>query len=105
MGYIDEIFERLDIQHIPEFLLHGVEETTINPKSYKERLDIGRKSAMGMLQAKFPDDEEFEQITDHLYDYVTATEQVYMEIGLQSGFILAMQMMTNTKTQPEKRKR
>jgi len=30
MSYISEIFERLHIQHIREFLLHGVEEMNVS---------------------------------------------------------------------------
>ena len=35
MSYIDEIFRRANLQHIREFLLHGVEERKISTKSYK----------------------------------------------------------------------
>lgn len=101
MNYIDEIFTRLNIQQIREFLLHGTEDGEINPKSYYGRINTAKKSAMAMLQSKFPDNEELEIVTDPVLDYVTATEEVYMEIGLQSGIILGMQILSNTKIPPK----
>jgi hypothetical protein len=38
---------------------------------------------------------EYEEITTKVYDYAAACEDVYMEIGLQCGFILAIQVFTN----------
>ena len=101
MSYITEIFERLDIQHIREFLLHGVDETEIDTRSYMERLKTPEKTMTSMLHSKFPDGKEYEEVTDKVYDYATAYEEVYMEIGLQCGFVLAMQIFNNTKSPQE----
>jgi len=92
MSYITEIFERLDIQHIREFLLHGVEETEVDTRSYMERLKTPEKIMTSFLHSKFPNEEEYEGITDKVYDYASACQNVYMEIGLQGGFILSMQI-------------
>jgi len=101
MSYITEIFERLDIQHIREFLLHGIDETEIDTRSYMERLKTPEKIMTSMLHSKFSDGKEYEEITDKVYDYATAYEEVYMEIGLQCGFVLAMQIFNNTKSPQE----
>jgi len=98
MNYITEIFERLDIQHIREFLLHGVEETEVDTRSYMERLKTPEKIMTSFLHSKFPNEEEYEGVTDKVYDYISACQNVYMEIGLQGGFILAMQINKNTQT-------
>ncbi len=92
MSYIDEIFTRLDIQHIREFLLHGVEEMNISTKSYKERIDEVRKPVIEFFQEKFPDMDECEKITNKVYDCASIYEEVYMEIGMQCGVKLAMQL-------------
>lgn len=97
MSYISEIFERLDVQHIREFLLHGVECVEIDPKDYKTRIEEARQSAINMVKEKFSNMEENEKLTACIYDYASACEEVYMEIGLQSGFILAVQIMANTE--------
>ena len=92
MNYIDEIFTRLDLQHIREFLLHGVEEMNISTKSYKERIDETQKPAVDFIRSKFPDMDEYETVTAKVYDYASACEEVYMEIGMQCGAVLAMQL-------------
>lgn len=54
MSYISEIFNRLDIQHLREFLLHGVECVKVNPKDYKERIDETRKITIDFVRKNFP---------------------------------------------------
>lgn len=101
MSYISEIFNRLDVQHIREFLLHGVECAEIDTRTYQQRLDESLKPAIEIIRQRFPDMTEYEKITNKIYCYAGACEDVYMEIGIQCGFTLAMQMMANT-TPPEK---
>ncbi|MEA4963140.1 hypothetical protein [Lutispora sp.] len=92
MSYTSEIFDRTNIQHIREFLLYGVECAEISDKSYKQRIDESSKTAIEMIQAKFPDMAEHEKITAEVYSYASRVEDVYMEIGLQCGITLAMQL-------------
>lgn len=99
MTYISEIFERLDIQQIREFLLHGVDEMTISNKTYFERLKSAEKIATGTLHARFPCEEDYEKVTDDVFTMVTATQNVYMEIGMQCGAAIAMQLLGNPKTE------
>jgi len=101
MSYITEIFERLNIQYIREFLLHGNAEINIDSGSYMERLETPDNVMRNMLHCKFPEEKEYEEVSDKIYDYATACEEVYMEIGLQCGFILAMQIVENTRVQPD----
>lgn len=105
MSYITEIFERLDIQHIREFLLHGCDEINADSRSYKERIETPEKMMSSMLHCKFPEEKECEEVTNKIYDYASACEEVYMEIGLQCGIVLAMQIMANTKAQPDNERR
>lgn len=91
MNYIDEIFTRADIQQIREFLLHGVEAITIDPRTYKERLDSSQRRMSAKLREEYPNSEAYEKITGLVYEYVNAVEAVYMEIGMQAGAKLAIQ--------------
>jgi len=93
MSYINGIFTRLDIQHIREFLLYGEEAINVNTKDYKERIDEYQKPAIEMIMQKFPNEDECEKITNKIYDFVTVTQDVYMEIGMQCGTILMMQLL------------
>lgn len=97
MSYISEIFTRADIQQIREFLLHGVEGNA-DPRPYKERIESAHGAFSARLHKDYPDENDFEEITQPIYDYVTAIEEVYMEIGLQVGVILAAQTARNLKT-------
>jgi len=97
MNCIDEIFIRADIQQIREFLLHGVEENHLDPRPYKERIESAHKAFTARLHRDYPNEKDFEEITEPIYDYATAIEEVYMEIGLQVGAILAAQTAQNIK--------
>lgn len=98
MSYISEIFDRLDIQHIREFLLHGVECVELTDKPYKQRIDDARKPAIDFIYKKFPNQDECEKITDEVYNYASETQDVYMEIGMQCGATLALQLLSNAQT-------
>ncbi|MCL2343255.1 MAG: hypothetical protein FWC62_05085 [Firmicutes bacterium] len=93
MSYIDDIFARLDIQHLREFLLHGVECVEINPLGYKQRLQEAWEPVSAVLRSRFPEPEEYEKITDEVQHYASVTEDVSMEIGLKCGAILAAQLL------------
>lgn len=43
MNYIDEIFTRLDVQCVREFLLHGGESAEIRRGGQRRRLDFYRR--------------------------------------------------------------
>ena len=95
MSYITEIFERLDLQQIREFLLNGVECITISPQSYKRRLERSANPVFEMIQVKFPAEEENEKVTNFIHNYISETKNVYMEIGIQCGAILVMKLLAN----------
>ena len=97
MNYLDEIFIRADIQQIREFLLHGVDENHLDPRPYKERIESAHKVFTARLHRDYPNEKDFEEITEPIYNYATAIEEVYMEIGLQVGAILAAQTAQNIK--------
>lgn len=97
MNYMDEIYKRTDIQQIREFLLHGVECKT-DPRSYDERTKSVEKKVTARLLGVCSDQKEYEEISGLVYHYVSVVEDVYMEIGLQMGAILAAQVCQNLKT-------
>lgn len=98
MSYISDIFDRLDLQNIREFILHGVECIQIEDKPYEQRLEAARKPAIEAIKCKFPEMNEYEKITNEIYSYATVTQDVYMEIGMQCGAILALQLLSNAQT-------
>ena len=100
MNYVDKIFARADIQHIREFLLYGVESCNISSESYSERLMTAEKNAINFLHSLYKNDDEFEKSTMPMFEYTRTIEEVYMEIGLQCGMFLGMQIASNVKMQP-----
>ena len=97
MSYISDIFERADIQHIREFLLYGVECVELDHAPYKERLEKADKAAIEMVKAKFPDMSEYEMISEQLYSALGIYEEVYMEIGLKVGLMMAVQFLNGDR--------
>jgi|GEM_PF-6566225 len=49
MSYYSDIFDRLDIQHIREFLLQGTEAVKIKQEGYKERIDKYKIAASDLI--------------------------------------------------------
>ena len=96
MNYMDEIFLRADLQQIREFLLRGG-ECGVDPRPYKERIDCVQERMVARLSREYPDREDYEEMVRLLFESVGTVEDVYMEIGLQAGMILAAQVCQNLK--------
>ena len=97
MEYINQIFERLDIQNIQSFLLHGVDCSEIDSRTYEERIAKAQKSTMEMIKTICPDMAEYDTVTGEVYNYANTMRDVHMEIGLRCGAVLAAQLFSTGK--------
>lgn len=97
MNYTSEIFERVNIQHIREFLLHGVPCCEISDKSFEERIDELQKAAISSVERGFSDNREREAVVSQIFNYADAVESVYMEVGMKCGMMLAVQLLGESK--------
>lgn len=97
MSYTSEIFNRMNIQHIIEFLLNGTECLDISDKSYEDRIEELHKEAIERVECGFPDRKESEAVISKIYNYVSVVESVYMEIGMKCGAALAVQLLSGGK--------
>lgn len=97
MNYTSEIFERVNIQHIREFLLHGVPCCEISDKSFEERIDELQKAAISSVERGFSDIREREAVVSQIFNYADAVESVYMEIGMRCGVALAVQFLSGNR--------
>ena len=97
MNYTSEIFNRLNIQHIREFLLYGVECCDISDKTYEDRIEELQKVAIERVESGFSDRREREAVISEIFNYVDAVESVYMEIGMKCGVALAVQFLSGNK--------
>lgn len=100
MSSISEIFNRTNLQQLREFLHHGVDCVELDRRSYEERIESARCELLEVLEQKFPDMEEREQIANALYRYAGVCEDVYMEIGICSGAQLTVQLLQSTSPPP-----
>lgn len=92
MGYINGIFERATIQGIADYLLFGIGPEK-DERSYEERLDEPYKRFERAV-AKY-DKNPSSELLDLSNEVTSETAAVYMEIGLQVGFLLAQDMIKN----------
>lgn len=97
MNYTSEIFERVNLQHIREFLFHGVECLEISNKSYEDRIEATHDKLVKRIKDSLSNEKEYEAIIGEIYGYATAIEDAYMEIGMQCGAILAIQLIGKAK--------
>jgi len=97
MNYTSEIFDRVNIQHIREFLLHGVPCCEISDKSYEDRIDELQKAGISSVERGFSDNREREAVVSQIFSYADAVESVYMEIGMKCGMALAVQLLSGGK--------
>ena len=93
MSYISEIFDRLELQQIREFLINGLECTEISAKTCEERLKEAEKLLFKTIQEKLPPVDEYNQITGDIHDYAKVIRDIYMEIGMQCGAVLMMKLL------------
>jgi hypothetical protein len=95
MSYIDEIFERVNLQQMRAFLFHGAELTETTPLSDEQRLHGAADEATQLLKHCFPDSPEaYERAECTILDALGVYGEVYMEVGLQAGFFLVKQMIS-----------
>lgn len=94
MSYISELFARVNIQQIRAFILYGT-ECSVTDKNYEQRIKEVQKETNSIINEKFPDFAECDNISKTINLYAAETESVYMEIGMQCGFMLAMQFIEN----------
>ena len=92
MDYITQIFQRSDLQHIREFLLHGVDCKETNDQNYRQRLESSANPVFDMIEEKFPE-QELDRVAELIHHHASITQDVYFEIGMQCGAILMEQLL------------
>ena len=89
-----EFYKRLNLQHIRDFIIYGTEAVEVKSDSYEERIEKANAVISDLLHEYFPDESEYEKIMGPVYGYVTAVQDVYMEIGMQCGASLLFQLLS-----------
>jgi len=97
MGYIEEAFKRVDIQHIRDFVLHGAEANKISDLTYKERLDDSTASMYVRLKNLCQDEEDYDDTMDDFHHALSVYTNVYTEIGIKIGAKLQHDLLLSDK--------
>ena len=90
--YVDKIFERATIRGIADYLLFGVGPDE-DDQSYEERLDEPYMRFEKAVE-KY-DKSKTSELLDLCNEVSSETASVYMEIGLQAGILLMVDMIKN----------
>ncbi len=89
MNYIEQIFNRCDIETISNFLMHGGEVNVKNTDSYYERTRKADGMLNDWLTEQFKSLEEIDKHSRIIYSVIGEMQSVYMQIGMQAGIMLA----------------
>lgn len=93
MSYISEIFDRINLQQVSSFLQYGTEKTFVSDEPYSKRITDAESEIFGLIRQRFPDIKEQEKFIGDICDYASIIQDVYMEIGLHCGMLLALQLL------------
>lgn len=85
--FINDVFERANIQGLREYLLTGAEALEYSSEGYEERIKksyeeykvVAERHGLG----------EGSELYDVIQQLLITYETVYMEVGLQAGLLLA----------------
>ena len=97
--FVDKIFERATIRGIADYLLFGLGPDK-DERSYEERLDEVYMKFEKAVQ-KY-DKSKTSELLDLCNEVSSETASVYMEIGLQAGMLLMVDMIKNMKDVQER---
>ncbi len=94
MNYIEQIFERCNMETISDFLLHGSESFKKNNESYYERARAAEKQLNDWINNQFPEFDEHEKHCRLIYSVFGEIQSVYTQIGIRAGIMLAGEFFT-----------
>ena len=95
VDYVKEIFERIEMQQITEFMRHGVEciEIEEQTKTYTQQIDTANRIIDERIRSTFPNWKEHEEIINLFDENILQIKKVYIEIGIKCGARLAYQLL------------
>lgn len=89
---IDEIFRNANLQNICEFLVNGTGISEPDDRPYGIRLEDAHQKAISKFKECFPNSLDYENATRDLDFYAAELKSIYMEIGFQTGLLIAFQV-------------
>ena len=92
-NFITETFERMDIEKIKAFILHGTEQEIIHDSPYAERIKHACTPIYKRLEILHLSQSELTEASNELSNAITAYQEIYMEIGMKAGARLLHQLL------------
>jgi len=96
-----EIFKRMNLQDIRNFLIYGADEYVPDTRSYAARIKAGSNSIYKRLESIYPKGTELDAANNDLSAALDAYEEVYMELGMKAGARLVWQLLFEDDPQPK----
>ncbi len=90
-GYTKEILEKATIRGLAEYLLYG-KLYGEDPKNHEERMAKVYAHFDELVEECCTEEGNISKLQDYASELVRETSEVYMEIGMQAGMMLAMQV-------------
>lgn len=94
MSYIDDIFERADIQQICSFLMTGAVSKTVTG-SHHTRLNTASTALLDELHSAVGNEKQYERLEALATEAMSVSGYVFLEIGIKVGIKLAGQCASN----------
>ena len=99
--YIKEMFNRMKLQHIREFMMYGTGDSDISYEAYDKRLKEGSNPIFKRIDSLYANDNsERERIASDISHALAVHEEVYMEIGMKAGARLIYQLLLSDSPIP-----
>ncbi|MCL2775713.1 MAG: hypothetical protein FWD71_20555 [Oscillospiraceae bacterium] len=91
--YIKEMFTRMNLQQIREFIVSGMELDKLDKRTYSERLENGSKHIIKRIKGNARDESELDELYTEFSDATEAYTEVFLEIGMKLGAKLLFQLL------------
>ena len=91
---VNEIFERMDLHQIINFILYGTGPLETYNITYNQHLTEGSIPLLDRFKKLYKDNQiELENAKDELYTALTVNSEVYTEIGMKAGARMLVQLL------------
>jgi len=93
MDNFDEILKRADLQRIREFIINGVGDGDIDPRTYEERQREAEKPMREYLENRYPDEQERAAAFEQILPAICGNQEIFLEVGMIAGARLCYQLL------------
>jgi len=92
-GFIKDMFARMNLQQIREFLLCGAEDEHVVFETYDIWLKRESEPIYNRISNLYPDEAENDRAANDLSQALSAHDAIYMELGMKAGARLIYQLL------------